>query len=107
MNRPKNPTEKKERKRKNPSSTTRENHEEFQRNNPGRRAPTVEKGRERIVNEDEQLKAVNYREDNAQSPAQNLADQEILPSSPQENENERLEAANDNSEVHPRPPKVN
>ena len=106
MNRPKNPTEKK-RKRNKPSPTKRENHEEFQRTIPGRRTPAVEKGRERIVNEDEQLKAVNYREDNAQSPAQNLADQENLPASPEQNESERTEAPNDNNEVHPRPPKVN
>jgi hypothetical protein len=106
MNRPKNPTEKRERKRNKPSSTTREHHEEFQRTSPGRRTPGVEKGRERIVNEDEQLKDVNYREDNAQSPAQNLSDQNP-PAAPQENENERTEAPNDNNEVHPRPPKVN
>lgn len=109
MNRSKKPSEKAERKRSKPSSKTRrrENHDEFQRTAPGRRTPGAEKERERIVNEDEQLKDVNNREDNVQSRTKNLSDQENPPAAPQENENERIEAGNDNNEVHPRPPKVN
>jgi hypothetical protein len=109
MKRSKKPTEKTEQKKNKRSSPTRqrENHDEFQRTIPGRRSPVIEKGKERIVNEDEQLKVVNYREDNAQSPAGSMPDHENPPSSPRENENERLEAGNDNNEVHPRSPKVN
>jgi hypothetical protein len=109
MNRSKKPSEKTERKRSKPTSKTRqrENHDEFQRIIPARRTPVAEKERERIVNEDEQLKDVNYREDNAPSRAENVSDKENAPSAPQENENERIEAGNDNNEVHPRPPKVN
>ena len=69
MNRPKNPTGAKERKRTKPSSKTRrrEEREEFERTIPGREAPEIEKKHDRVVNEDEQLKVVNQNEDNAQS----------------------------------------
>ena len=108
MNRSKKPTEKPSRKKNKPSSNTRqrESHEEFQRSIPGKRTPVIEKERERIVNEDEQSKAVNYREDNAQSVIPKSPDEENLPA-PRENDNERIEAGDDHSEVHPRPPKVN
>ena len=69
MNRPKNPTRTEEKKRTKPSLRTRrrEEREEFERTIPGRRTPETEKQHDRVVNEDEQLKVVNQREDNAQS----------------------------------------
>ena len=61
------------------------------------------------IGEDEQQKVVNVTEDNAQtrenSPAQGQAAETDHASRP--HENERLEAADDNNEVHPREPKVN
>lgn len=111
MNRQKNPTGKTGRKRKGPSSKARKNdhNEESDRTIPGKRTPTVEKQRERMVNEDEQLKTVNNSEDNAQTPAKAETSENDKDTSdrPRENENERLEAGNDNNEVNPRPPKVN
>ena len=111
MSRPKNPTEKIARKRNRPSPRTRqrEDREEYTRSIPGGRAPENERKRERVVNEDEQQKVVNVTEDNAQtrenSPAQGQAAETDHASRP--HENERLEAADDNNEVHPREPKVN
>lgn len=106
MNRPKNPTDKIESRREQPSPKKKQPDAEYERTIPGRRSPDVEKRHERIVNEDEQLKDVNNREDNAQTPSV-APQEEDLPAATQENENERLEAGYDNSEVHPRPPKVN
>jgi hypothetical protein len=107
MRRPKNPTGTAERKRNRPTPRTRhsEEHEEFERTIPGRRAPEIEKKHDRVVNEDEQLKVVNQSEDNAQSPKVTSENEE----SPVDGskENERLEAADDNNEVNPRSPKVN
>jgi len=113
MNRPKNPTEKIARKRNRPAPRTRqrEDHDDVVRTIPSKRVPENEVRRERVVNEDEQQKVVNETEDNAQSRENSPA-----PSEPSESEanrtgmpheNERLESADDNSEVHPRPPKVN
>ena len=96
MNRPKNPTGTVDRNRTKPApkSRPRKENEELERSTPVRRNPESEK-RDRVVNEDEQLKVVNQREDNAGA----------LPDG--SNENERLEAADDNNEVNPRSPKVN
>jgi hypothetical protein len=107
MNRPKNPAGTAERRRKRPSPRTRhsEEHEEFERSIPGRRTPEIEKQRDRVVNEDEQLKVVNQREDNAQSRKETSENSEGRADGSKENE--RLEAADDNSEVNPRSPKVN
>lgn len=111
MNRQKNPTETTGRKRKGPSSKTRksDHKEESDRTIPGKRTPSVEKQHDRVVNEDEQLKTVNNSEDNAQTPprVENPTSDRDTSDRPKENENERLEAANDNNEVNPRPPKVN
>ena len=107
MNRPKNPTEKPARKKREPSSKNRKGEPEFERSIPGRRNPSVEKQSERIVNEDEQLKAVNKREDNSQTASASHAEVDRPPAVTQENEIERTEAPYDNSEVNPRPPKVN
>ena len=70
MSRPKNPTGASTRQTAKPSPKTRhrEEHEEFERTIPGRRTPLAEKKHGRVVNEDEQLKVVNQREDNAQTP---------------------------------------
>ena len=106
MNRPKNPTGIKERKRTKTSLRTRrrEEQEEFERTIPGSSAPETEKQHDRAVNEDEQLKVVNQREDNAQSRKAPSENEENADGS---KENERLEAADDNNEVNPRSPKVN
>ncbi len=104
MNEPRNPTERSAKKREQPSSNGRKREAEQDRTLPGRRSPGNEKERERVVNEDEQLKVVNNREDNAQ--ATNTRPKETPPPVSQENENERLEAGDDNSEVNPRQPKV-
>lgn len=104
MKGPRNPTERSARKRDQPSTKTRTRDTE-DRTLPGRRSPGNEKERERVVNEDEQLKVVNNREDNAQSAdISRAADNRPVS---HENESERLEAGDDNSEVNPRPPKVN
>lgn len=107
MNRPKNPGGTAERKRTRPSPRTRhsEEHEEFQRSTPGRRTPETGKKHDRVVNEDEQLKVVNQREDNAQSQKETSENAESRADGSKENE--RLEAADDNNEVNPRSPKVN
>jgi len=108
MNRQKNPTEKTGRTRKGPSSKTKKRDtDESERTIPGKRTPTVEKQRERMVNEDEQLKTVNNIEDNAQTPAKAETSENDKDTSDRPQENERLEAGNDNNEVNPRPPKVN
>jgi hypothetical protein len=107
MKRPNDPSEKVAKKRNHPSARTRKGEPEPERTVPSRRSPVVEKQRERIVNEEEQLKAVNNREDNAQSTSGTLPQEETPPAGPQDNESERLEAGYDNSEVNPRPPKVN
>lgn len=108
MSRPKTPIERTEYKRRQPSSTgrRREEKEEYERTIPGRRTPEPEKKTERIVNEDEQLKAVNNREDNAQSRHDTPRNEDELKSS-NEDGNERLEASDDNAEVNPRLRKVN
>ena len=103
MKGPRNPTERSARERDQPSPKTRKREADHDRTLPGRRSVGNEKERERVVNEDEQLKVVNNREDNAQSVNAPDDDRPIS----QENENERLEAGYDNSEVNPRPPKVN
>ena len=105
MNGPRNVTEKSAKKREKPATKGRTREAERDRTLPGRRSPGNEKERERLVNEDEQLKVVNNREDNAQSVSAQ-PDESPHPAS-QENENERLEAGYDNSEVNPRQPKVN
>jgi hypothetical protein len=107
MNRPKNPTETTQRKRTKPTPGTRhrEEHVEFERSIPGRKTPESEKQHDRVVNEDEQLKVVNQREDNAQS--RDTTSENATSRADGSNENERLEAADDNNEVHPRSPKVN
>ena len=107
MNRPKNPTGTKERKKTKPSLKTvrREEREEFERTIPGRRGPEIEKKHDRVVNEEEQLKVVNQSEDNAQSP--NVTSENEESRADGSKENERLEAADDNNEVNPRSPKVN
>lgn len=104
MKGPRTPTERSARKPDQPSTKTR-THDAEDRTMPGRRSPGNEKERERVVNEDEQLKVVNNREDNAQSVDTTPAE-DSRPAS-HENESERLEAGYDNSEVNPRPPKVN
>jgi hypothetical protein len=107
MDKQRNPTERAARKRSGPSPQTRVRDTEHDRTLPGRHSPANEKQRARIVNEDEQLKVVNNREDNAQSssPPADSADQQGTAS--HESDNERIEAGYDNSEVNPRPPKVN
>jgi cell division protein FtsN len=112
MKRPKNPTGTTERKRGRPSPRTRHRKEDkdFERTIPARRTPESEKQHDRVVNEDEQLKVVNQREDNAQASTQ--ASNETNPANEKSradgsNENEHPEAADDNNEVHPRPPKAN
>jgi hypothetical protein len=107
MSRPKNPTGTAERKRKRPmpKARHREENEEFERTIPGRRPPEIEKKHDRVVNEEEQLKVVNQSEDNAQSRKVTLENEESPANGSKENE--RLEAADDNNEVHPRSPKVN
>jgi hypothetical protein len=107
MSRPKNPTGIKERKRTKPSLRTRqrEEREEFERTIPGRRGPEIEKKHDQVVNEEEQMKVVNQREDNAQSRKAPSEDEESRADGSKENE--RLEAADDNSEVNPRSRKVN
>ncbi|HEX6222794.1 MAG TPA: hypothetical protein VFZ52_00190 [Chryseolinea sp.] len=107
MSRPKNPTGASIRQTAKPSPKTRprKEDEEFQRTIPGRRNPQAEKQHDRVVNEDEQLKVVNQREDNAQSRKVNSEKEEGRADG--SNENERLEAADDNNEVNPRSPKVN
>ena len=106
MNRPKNPTGTVDRNRTKPApkSRPRKENEELKRSTPVRRNPESEK-RDRVVNEDEQLKVVNQREDNAQSRKPVSENEGALPDG--SNENERLEAADDNNEVNPRSPKVN
>jgi hypothetical protein len=105
MNGPRNPTER-SRGRNDQPPKSRKRTAANERTLPGRHSPATEKQREKIVNEDEQLKVVNNREDNAQSRGtQPQEEHERTASS--ENESERLEAAYDNSEVNPRPPKVN
>lgn len=106
MNGPRNPTERSAGKRDQPSPKTRKGGADQDRTLPGRRSTATEKQRERIVNQDEQLKVVNNREDNAQSASPAPAE-ENQPASSGETNNERIEAGYDNSEVHPRPPKVN
>ncbi len=110
MRRPKTPAE---RERSQPHRNQRpsqkepsENQEDLNRKIPGRRNPEYVKRHERVVNEDEQLKDVNYKEDNAQSSSE-ATNYDRNTDAPQENENERMEAGDDYSEVNPRPRKVN
>ena len=97
MDGPRNPTERSQGKKDKPSPKSRTRTTE---------SSATEKQRERIVNEDEQLKVVNNREDNAQSRGAQPQEENELTVSP-ENESETLEAGYDNSEVNPRPQKVN
>jgi hypothetical protein len=115
MSRPKETT-KKETTKKSPRSPSREqrgpNKNEHDRSTPGRRNPEYEKLHSRAVNEDEQLKIVNNREDNAQSSSNNNRKTETdatnssIPEGVQD-ENDRVEAGDDQSEVNNRSPKVN
>lgn len=107
MSRPKRPIER-ERTKKEPSSKARspERPEEDERTVPGRRTPEYVKQEERVVNEDEQLKATNYREDNAQTTSERSQEDSHM-NQPLESQNERIEAGDDYSEVDPRPRKVN
>lgn len=108
MSRPKNPTGKKERSKNQPSSHgRRRENEEFERTIPGRRTPEYEKQQSRVLNEDEQNKVVNRREDNAQTYGESASNDVDFYDRPNENQNDRLEAGDDNSEVNPRPRKVN
>ena len=106
MNRPKNPIGTVERNRTKPApkSRPRTEKEELERSTPVRRNPESEK-RDRVVNEDEQLKVVNQSEDNAQSRKPTSENEESRADGSKENE--RIEGADDNSEVNPRSPKVN
>jgi hypothetical protein len=97
MNGPRNPTERSPGKKDQPSPKSRTRTTE---------SSATEKQRERIVNEDEQLKVVNNREDNAQSRGAQTQEENEPAVSP-ENESDTLEAGYDNSEVNPRPQKVN
>ena len=106
MKGPRNPKERSSGRKDQPSPKSRTSTAESDRALPGRPSPATEKQRERIVNEDEQLKVVNNREDNAQSRGTQPYEENVRTASP-ENESERLEAGYDNSEVNPRPPKVN
>ena len=109
MNRPKNPSENIKRERSQPSAKTREHErgDEFERSIPGKRTPEYVKQHDRTVNEDEQQKVVNVREDNAQSTPEPQRNETNESSGTAENQNDRLEAGDDNNEVNPRPRKVN
>ena len=109
MSRPKNPSEK----RSPRTRSERANREEYERTIPGsRKTPEYEKQHARVLNEDEQNKVVNRREDNAQAHEEmyNHDDSSYHHDNsddrPSENQNDRLEAGDDNSEVNPRPRKV-
>lgn len=106
MDGPRNPTERSQGKKDKPSPKSRTRTTERDKTLQGRHSSATEKQRERIVNEDEQLKVVNNREDNAQSRGAQPQEENELTVSP-ENESETLEAGYDNSEVNPRPQKVN
>ncbi len=103
MSRPKNPSAKQSPK------ASRENREEHERTIPGtgNRTPEYVKQNARVVNEDEQNKVVNRREDNAQAQEDSFAYADNSPDRPSENQNDRMGAGDDNSEVNPRPRKVN
>src|SRR5690606_16416032 len=99
MRRPNNPEERLRPERNQPANESRRDTEQ-DREIPGRRTGEPERKREKIVNEDEQLKDVNQREVNAQSAEENS--QRELPTA----DDVRLEAPDDNAEVDPRPGKV-
>ena len=103
MSRPKTPVEKTENKNRPSGPNGKNNTEAYERTISERRAPEPERKRHRLVNEDEQLKAVNVREDNAQS--QSPAEHE--PEAKSSEETIRLEAPDDSGEVNPRLRKVN
>jgi hypothetical protein len=108
MSRPKNPTGNKVRSRNQPSSRAeRHGNEDFDGTVPGRRSPEYEKQHARVLNEDEQNKVVNRREDNAQTSTEASSHDVDSFDRPNENQNDRLEAGDDNNEVNPRPRKVN
>lgn len=109
MNRTKNPSEKIRRERIHASGqpAEREREPEVQRSIPGKRNPEYVKQHDRAVNEDEQEKVVNVREDNAQSDPEPQTNEVDDSTGTSENQNDRLEAGDDNSEVNPRPRKVN
>jgi hypothetical protein len=114
MKRPKeNPNEQTRRSRHQTSNRKNkpgQNSEDFDRTIPGRRTPEYERFSNRTVNEDEQKKAVNNPEDNAQSRgeiSENENTSDTQAPYDEENSNERLEAGDDQSEVNPRSPKVN
>ncbi len=104
MSRPKTPVERTENKNRPSGPNGKGKTDGYERIIPERRAPEPERKRERLVNEDEQLKAVNVREDNAQSQT---AEMEHEPEAKPSGETIRLEAPDDNSEVNPRLRKVN
>jgi hypothetical protein len=86
------------------------NRSEHDRTIPGKRNPEYEKTHARTVNEDEQLKVVNNREDNAQSsrepePVTNETNSSVAEGI--QDENDRVEAGDDQSETNNRSPKVN
>lgn len=111
MNRPKENTKKSAPRSKTPRERRGPNRNEDDRTIPGRRNPEYEKIHSRAVNEDEQLKVVNTREDNAQSPPDNSKEENKPTNSsvPEgiQDENERVEAGDDQSDVNDRSPKVN
>lgn len=101
MRRPNNPDEKLRPERKQPTNESRRDTQN-EREIPGRRTGDPERKREKIVNEDEQLKDVNQREVNAQSTDEQENSQREFPTA----DDVRLEAPDDNAEVDPRPRKV-
>lgn len=101
MRRPNNPEERSRPERKKPANESRRDFE-TERTIPGRRNGEPERKREKIVNEDEQLKDVNQREANAQSVDAQDNSQRDWPTA----DDVRLEAPDDNAEVDPRPRKV-
>lgn len=109
MNRPKDPSQKVQRERSQPSFQVRKarHPDDFERTIPGKRTPHFDKQYDRVVNTDEQQKIVNEKDDNVQTsqdpPVNNVEKKNWL----SENENERLEAGNDNNEVNARPKDVN
>lgn len=108
MSRPKNPTGNKEPNRNKPSvHGRRQENEDFEGTVPSRRSPEYEKQEARVLNEDEQNKVVNRREDNAQTSTEASSHDADSFDRPNENQNDRLEAGDDNNEVNPRPRKVN
>jgi hypothetical protein len=111
MNRPKESIKKSAPRSKPSREQQGPNRNEHDRSIPDRKNPEYEKIHSRAVNEDEQLKVVNQREDNAQSsPENSKAENDRTNSSIAEgiqDENERMEAGDDQSDSDSRSPKVN